>query len=77
VTFPFSTGNAGAPRPVVQDALDRLGNLSGLRVLELHGETAIDAGLGVIRGLTSLEDLKVDWYAEGVTDSGVAHLEVA
>lgn len=63
------------PRPVVQDALAHLEDLTKLRTLVLHGESAIDAGLAHIGGLTRLEELRVDYYAYGVTDAGVAHLE--
>jgi hypothetical protein len=65
----------GTPNPQVQIALARLANLSWLRDLELHGESAIDSGLAHIRGLTRLEYLQIGWYADGVTDAGVAYLE--
>jgi len=74
VTFTHSPPGVG-PGPQVQAALTHLANLSCLRDLELHGETAIDSGLACIQGLTRLKDLRIDWCADGVTNAGVAYLE--
>jgi Leucine Rich repeat len=74
VDFSYSLPD-GSPGPQFRAALARLPNLSRLRELWLHGETATDFGLVHIQGLTRLEYLEINWSADGVTDVGVACLK--
>jgi hypothetical protein len=59
-------------RPVDQVLLD-VRTQSGVRTLQVGGETLTDEGLKSVADLTNLREL-VLWWATGITDAGVAHL---
>jgi Leucine Rich repeat len=57
----------------VDDLMMVLRTQSGIRTLQLGGDTMTDKGLESIADLTNLKEL-VLWWATEITDAGVAHL---
>jgi hypothetical protein len=63
----------GLDKPPVDDVLLALGSQSGVRTLQLGGNTVTRKGLESVARMTGLRELVI-WWAIGIDDAGVAEL---
>jgi hypothetical protein len=69
-------GSATAPglnHPPLDEMLHSLESQTGIRTLQLGGDTVTEKGLASIAQLTELNELLI-WWGGGVTDAGVARI---
>jgi hypothetical protein len=63
----------GLDKSPVDDMLQALGSQSGVRTLQLGGNTVTEKGLASVARMTDLRELVI-WWASGIDDAAVAHL---